>query len=73
MTTRDRKAVHVYLEPDQHDHWHYVAGKHGVSVSALVIAVTPRLESLFTDTTEAGKKLVVSARRVDTERRRRQY
>lgn len=69
-----RKAIHAYLSPPAHDCWHDVAEDNGVSVSALLESIAQqwtvrrkRGEPLLPDEAE----VVLSARRIDAERRRR--
>lgn len=73
MTTTqpERKALHAYLSPEAHEAWHDFAAENGVSVSGLIEV----LPELFGSATQSDRKitdkLVKSARKVDSARRRR--
>lgn len=77
-----RKALHAYVSDDSHDTWHGFGAEHGVSVSAILQALTETGTFIELDDPEAGIVLgrtvadhlaiVVSrARRIDAARRRR--
>jgi hypothetical protein len=70
--TADRRALHAYLSEDAHDGWHDFAAEQGVSVSALleVIGGTLTSSSDLSQEWTVGK-LVMAARRLGADRRRR--
>ncbi|MEM9656427.1 MAG: hypothetical protein AAGA65_30395 [Actinomycetota bacterium] len=65
----------TYAADDAHDHWHGFAAEHGVSVSAILEALTPDLNldaALTHDQLQERLNTVVrSARKIDQQRRRR--
>ena len=70
----NRKALHAYVTDNAHEQWHGFAAEQGVSVSAILEALAPALET--DDSAEHGSKLeiasiVTEARRIDAKRRRR--
>lgn len=68
--TTKRKALHAYLTDEAHETWHRVAAEHGVSVSALLEAMSERLGS-GDEADPAMDPIVHRARQIDAERRRR--
>ena len=70
-----RKALHAYVSDDAHDQWHGFAAEQGVSVSAILEALAPELDT--TPRTEAVDlptrldRVVQTARKIDAQRRRR--
>lgn len=72
--TSSRRAIHAFVSPEAHEHWHDFAAEEGVSVSALIEAFAPELGD-----PERGKSLmhdrlsfvVLAARKIDAARRRR--
>ena len=67
-----RRALHAYLTPAAHETWHDFAATNGVSVSALLEALSGPLMSGFDgSTTDVLDAAIVSARATDTARRRR--
>ena len=71
--TRTRRALHAYVSDDAHDAWHDFAAENGVTVSALLEALTPHLQRDAGDATfeTAWEQSIKSARAVDAARRRR--
>ncbi len=69
MDTPDstRKALHAYVTADSHLAWHEACAAEGVSVSALLDVLGPRIENLL----RSDDGLVKQARRLDAVRRRR--
>lgn len=68
-----RRALHAYVSDDAHDAWHDFAAENGVTVSGLLEALTPLLQSAPADATiaQAWDESVKAARAVDARRRRR--
>ncbi len=67
-----RRALHAYVSGDAHELWHGAAAEWGVSVSAILEALAPQLESGDTTTSGTGdEQLITTARKIDAERRRR--
>ncbi|MCX7620153.1 MAG: hypothetical protein N2037_04825 [Acidimicrobiales bacterium] len=69
-----RKAIHAYLSPEAHDAWHEFAAEHGVSVSGLLEALGLEWhEQLEADKLDSSRyeSLTKSARKIDSQRRRR--
>lgn len=68
-----RRALHAYVSDDAHDAWHDFAAENGVTVSALLEALTPHLQTEPSDATleSAWEESIKSARAVDAARRRR--
>ncbi|MCP4087711.1 MAG: hypothetical protein GY745_22090 [Actinomycetia bacterium] len=70
--TKQRKALHAYVTADAHNQWHDFAAENGVSVSAILEALAPELDS---DPIGAGSgrmdQIIKLARRIDAQRRRR--
>lgn len=68
-----RRALHAYLSPAAHDTWHDFATEHGVSVSALLEALSEPLTSGLPEVSIADvlDGAVTSARATDAARRRR--
>lgn len=63
----DRRAIHAYCSPDAHDAWHEAAAEHGVSVSAMLEALAPKVDQLMVD----EPYLARTCRKIDADRRRR--
>lgn len=62
------------MSPKAHERWHQFAAEEGVSVSALIEAISQDLEDPGSDVSTMRSRMVVavaSARRIDAERRRR--
>jgi hypothetical protein len=71
----NRKAIHAYLTPEAHDHWHEFAAEQGVSVSGLLEAIAQDWHERLLgndDLPAEVERLARSARRIDATRRRRQ-
>lgn len=70
-----RKALHAYVSDDAHDQWHGFAAEQGVSVSAILEALAPELDTEERlDTGDLATRLdgvVKTARKIDAQRRRR--
>ena len=70
-----RKALHAYVSDDAHDQWHGFAADQGVSVSAILEALAPELDTeARPEPAELNERLasvVKAARRIDSQRRRR--
>lgn len=68
-----RRALHAYLSDDAHETWHHVAADQGVSVSALLEAMAGDLDRPAGEGAMADRlgPIVVRARKIDAERRRR--
>lgn len=66
-TGQDRRAIHAYCTDAAHGTWHSTAAHHGLSVSAIIEALAPRLDAMLT----TDPTLVAAARKVDASRRRR--
>jgi len=67
-----RRALHAYLTAEAHEAWHDFAATNGVSVSALLEALSNPLLTGFDGTVaEALDDSVMAARATDTARRRR--
>lgn len=70
-----RKALHAYVSDGAHDQWHEFAAEQGVSVSAVLEALAPELDSELDSAQEPLRDrlsgVVRSARRIDAQRRRR--
>ncbi len=71
-----REALHCYVSGEAHDRWHYFAAENGVSVSALIEELSRELDP---DAATAKKLLevrledaIMRARKLDSQRRRRQ-
>ncbi len=62
-----RRAVHTYVSDDCHDEWNDAADAHGISVTAIIEALGPRLDRILTE----HPGLVTDARRVFSARRKR--
>lgn len=62
-----RKALHAYTSDEAHADWHDAAAEHGVSVSAILEALAPRINELMV----SEPYLARNARKVDAVRRRR--
>ncbi len=70
--TKQRKALHAYVTADAHNQWHDFAAENGVSVSAILEALAPELESdPFGGDSGRMDQIVKLARRIDAQRRRR--
>lgn len=71
---QSRKALHAYVTDQAHERWHGFAAEQGVSVSAileaLATALGPEAPSPGTTCVELTD-VVVEARRIDAQRRRR--
>lgn len=69
-----RKALHAYVTDEAHERWHGFAAEQGVSVSAILEALSGALDSdngaSQSDCVELTV-IVVEARRIDAQRRRR--
>lgn len=70
-----RKALHAYVSDDAHDQWHGFAAEQGVSVSAILEALAPELDTEAraepAELTERLEGVIKSARKIDAQRRRR--
>ena len=70
-----RKALHAYVSDDAHDQWHGFAAEQGVSVSAILEALAPELDTdANPDPVDLNSRLtgvVKAARKIDAQRRRR--
>ncbi len=70
-----RKALHAYVSDDAHDQWHGFAAEQGVSVSAILEALAPELDTEAreepAELTERLEGVIKSARKIDAHRRRR--
>ncbi len=70
-----RKALHAYVSDGAHDQWHEFAAEQGVSVSAVLEALAPELDTELETSQEPLRDrlsgVVRSARRIDAQRRRR--
>ncbi len=71
--TSTRRALHAYVSDDAHDAWHDFAAENGVTVSALLEALTPHLQTERGAATleSAWEDSIKAARAVDAARRRR--
>ncbi len=69
-TQQDRRALHAYVSDQAHDQWHDFAAEQGVSVSAVLEALTAKLDAieLIAGTLD---DVIVNARGIDAQRRRR--
>lgn len=68
ITTRTgRRPVHAYVSDDCHDEWDDAADEHGISVTAILEALGPRIAKILADDPTA----VTDARRVFSARRKR--
>lgn len=72
---KGRKALHAYVSDDAHDQWHGFAAEQGVSVSAILEALAPELDTdARPEPSDLGSRLdsvVKAARKIDAQRRRR--
>lgn len=72
---KGRKALHAYVSDEAHDQWHGFAADQGVSVSAILEALAPELDTeARPEPAELDARLdavVKAARRIDSQRRRR--
>ncbi len=72
---KGRKALHAYVSDDAHDQWHGFAAEQGVSVSAILEALAPELDTdAQNEAADLGSRLtavVKAARKIDAQRRRR--
>lgn len=69
-----RKALHAYVTDQAHERWHGFAAEQGVSVSAILEALATALDPDAAPTDTSCVELtnvVVEARRIDAQRRRR--
>ena len=66
-TPDDRRAIHCYVTHTGHDEWNFAADEHGLTVSAIIQALAPRINALLT----TEPTLAADARKVDASRRRR--
>lgn len=70
-----RKALHAYVSDDAHDQWHGFAAEQGVSVSAILEALAPELNTEArpepADLTTRLDGVIKAARKIDAQRRRR--
>jgi len=70
-----RKALHAYVSDDAHEQWHGFAAEQGVSVSAILEALAPELDTeAKPEPTDLGARMtgvVKAARKIDAQRRRR--
>lgn len=70
-----RKALHAYVSDAAHDQWHSFASEQGVSVSAVLEALSGELDGGRPEAREPLADrldtVVRSARRIDAQRRRR--
>jgi hypothetical protein len=64
-----RKPVHGYISDESHSLWHAECAEHGISVTALLEILGPRLPRLLDGFT--GADMVREARKVDAANRRR--
>lgn len=62
-----RRPIHAYVSDDAHDEWNDAADLHGISVTAIIEALGPRLDQILTE----HPGLVTDARRVFSARRKR--
>lgn len=71
----ERKALHAYLSDDAHEKWHGFAAEQGVSVSAVLEALSSELDLRANTAAEPVKdrlqEVVIGARKIDALRRRR--
>ncbi len=73
----DRRALHAYVSDSAHDRWHDFAGEQGVSVSAVLEALSTHMlgvsdgEVRRTSYNSILELVVKDARRIDALRRRR--
>lgn len=69
------RDIRARVTEDAYDGWRHVADQNGVSISSLVEATGERLVRWIRDgtgmTTENVQAVIVRAREIDTERRRR--
>lgn len=71
---QSRKALHAYVTDQAHERWHGFAAEQGVSVSAILEALATALGPESTSPDASCVELtdiVVEARRIDAQRRRR--
>ena len=70
-----RKALHAYVSDDAHDQWHDFAAEQGASVSAILEALAPELDTEGrpepADLNARLTSVVKAARKIDAQRRRR--
>ena len=70
-----RKALHAYVSDDAHDQWHGFAAEQGVSVSAILEALAPELDTEArpepADLSSRLNGVIKSARKIDAQRRGR--
>lgn len=70
-----RKALHAYVSDDAHEQWHGFAAEQGVSVSAILEALAPELDTEArpepSDLSSRLNGVVKAARKIDAQRRRR--
>ena len=70
---RNRKAVHTCLCESIHDDWHSLASAYGVSVSALLSALSRRIDSAARRAETHASVLqasIIEARKIDSLRSR---
>ncbi len=65
MATHTRRPIHAYVTETAHDAWHNYAAEEGISVSALLQIIAPKLDDTIT------QRMISDARGLDTARRRR--
>lgn len=69
----ERRAIHAYLEPPQHEIWHKISEEEGISLSGLLEALAVDFKNY--PPADGGhprwNDVVRSARKIDAERRRR--
>ncbi len=71
-TEQSRKALHAYLSDEAHEVWHDRAAAYGVSVSAMLEAIALSIEEVGSEEDwGTGNEIVLRARSIDTDRRRR--
>ena len=63
-----KPAIHGFVTPEAHQAWHDYAANHGVSVTAILEALSGALPMLDD---YATMRLVSDARQIDASRRRR--
>lgn len=70
-----RKALHAYVSDDAHEQWHGFAAEQGVSVSAILEALAPELDTDArpepADMNSRIDSVIKTARKIDAQRRRR--
>jgi hypothetical protein len=69
MATADRKALHVYIDPNVHAAWRSYCREVGVTITALVQAIGENLDDLIDPAGGAGAVVIERAREIADDRR----